>query len=64
MRKRLSVLALLVGCLVTLGVNPPAHQAAPASATSGVWYCVREVWDGVCIVRCCWDDVSCHEYPC
>lgn len=56
MRKRLTILTLLVGCLFTA-------LAAPAKS-SNLWpFCERRVNDESCVMYCC-SDWNCWEEPC
>lgn len=63
MKRRLSKLAFLVGCLVALGLTSPATRAACASSTSGTWYCERRMNDESCVWYCCGAS-ECWESPC
>lgn len=63
MKRRLSLLAILLGCLVTLEATTPAYQTGPASSTTGVWYCERLMNDETCVWYCC-SDMYCYESPC
>ena len=57
MKRRLSVLALMVGCLVALGAKPSEPP------TSYGRFCQRVMNDETCVWVCC-DDIACDEYPC
>ena len=55
MKRRLSILAFLTACLITL-------TAVPAKSTT-IWFCERRVNDETCVWFCC-SDWDCWESPC
>ena len=56
MKKRLSVLAVLVVCLFTVAATPLRKP------TPGSW-CERRVNDESCVIYCC-TSLDCYEWPC